>query len=704
MKKSSWLPLLMFLAGSSPGQPSTFDLDVVVSAGSPLDWLADIPRPVPTFDRTAAKESDRATRVEEPPHIRARDIFSFARITTIDLIGEIPWTVIRPQTKHAVGAYPPAVTDDVLWLALAVFLRKLLHPVQVNDLEAFEYLTYLGEPALAAAGMATSETGLRETIRALKKAVSPLPPWPPEVEAGESPLESMMLRLTVEDLVVAHPFSFDQKFAGRISLLGDEPIPYVIRASRSPHSFLRRNAAVMLGRYQDARCLERLRELLREETDPCVLARVVEALARRRDTASAGIFKGRLRGAQDRSFAASLIRGLGLLGDRTAVPAIIAVCEGVPRDFDIQVTGLTALARIAPPPSPDVERFLKRVGLRVPEDPTPRYAPVTPDAANSRETLIGQLIHLVKAAQGDSPSQVALLLSVHKARKDLAEQAAAGRRLYRGMLARFNPQVVYALLEILARFAKGVEILHDIASDPREDVVVRVHALIEFAKADSAERTERVRQLARLGEDPPVAETAFRLLCSYQPKLAGEAARELLAEYRPDMPAAQKSVLLLSMKHLSRRKEIQTEELIALAEGEMIHQEIDRARGKPPKNDSGNGMSPKFEFNSPVPLLEQIAIEIGRDAGPAGLEALTEILNCRASRARGEAAIGLGMLRDSKAWPALVAALDDEDSWVRLMAYRALKYSTGRDHPADWLYGTRESRAAAVEEYRKWLK
>jgi HEAT repeat protein len=91
-----------------------------------------------------------------------------------------------------------------------------------------------------------------------------------------------------------------------------------------------------------------------------------------------------------------------------------------------------------------------------------------------------------------------------------------------------------------------------------------------------------------------------------------------------------------------------------------------------------------------------------RDASAALI--LRDILASVSLPARGEAAIALGATRAPEGWSALSDALEDQDPWVRFMAYRGLKYSLGRDAPCDWLYGTATERLAAAKQYREWIE
>ncbi len=694
------LTALPALAGDGP-----YDVDVMVTSGSPLDWLSDIPRPIPTMDRTNAAAADkrRQTVVEEPPHIQATDVFSFARITTVDLIGEIPWTVRHDKTTRSI--YPPHVPDDVLWLALSVFLRKVLHPAQLSDAEAQEYLAYLGEPSLMAAEMARGDPALADVIGRLRKSINPMPKDRPEYDEGRSPEETMMLRLTYDDLVCAHPFSFDQKFAGRISLLGDEAIPYVIQASQSSHSFLHRNAAVMLGRYDDERAKERLRELLTKSLDLSTRARVVDGLVRRRDRKAVPQFHEMLRKTRDRSFAVSLIRGLGVIGDSGSIDVI---AEEVRRDsdnFDLAVAGLTALARLGPPKdNAEVKKLISHLKGQNYADPKSNYGPSMPDPDGTRNATIEQLASVCRAAMRDEAAAKDLWKLFDAARENMKNSPANARMLRRGMLALVNAPVGYAMLEVAGRWDKGREYLSELAHEPREDVLIRVHALIELARANTPDIKDKIRDLADIGQDQPVAETAFRILGVISGKEAADIATRWVDSYTREAPLPRKFLIGLAIKYLGTRKAITVDRLVEIAENELIQIERGRkAAEQKPDQPNPNANQASMSFTSPVPFLEHVVAEIGltREASAHGI--LRDILAAPSLPARGEAAVALGAIRAPEGWEPLCNALEDNDPWVRYMAYRGLKYSLGKDQPCDWMYGTASDRLAAVKQYRQWI-
>jgi hypothetical protein len=66
------------------------------------------------------------------------------------------------------------------------------------------------------------------------------------------------------------------------------------------------------------------------------------------------------------------------------------------------------------------------------------------------------------------------------------------------------------------------------------------------------------------------------------------------------------------------------------------------------------------------------------------------------------AALALGTVPTKAACDALLEALDDDDPWVRYGAYRSLKKISGESHFADWIFGAKGERDAAVSAWKEW--
>ena len=109
------------------------------------------------------------------------------------------------------------------------------------------------------------------------------------------------------------------------------------------------------------------------------------------------------------------------------------------------------------------------------------------------------------------------------------------------------------------------------------------------------------------------------------------------------------------------------------------------------------------EFEPPVQLEEELCLALGRTRTPEASLVLRELLDNREHAYRAWACLGLGVSGDREQSSALVPFLMDEEPFVRLCAWRALKHLTGQDFFADWLYGDRLTYARAAEQYFAWI-
>jgi len=81
--------------------------------------------------------------------------FYFAGVLTTDLPIHCGW--VKRQGELGPRAYPPAVTDDLYWMAQVSFLRRLLHPSMVGEAETYWHLIQLGDCAREVAKGAKGE-------------------------------------------------------------------------------------------------------------------------------------------------------------------------------------------------------------------------------------------------------------------------------------------------------------------------------------------------------------------------------------------------------------------------------------------------------------------------------------------------------------------------------------------------------------------
>jgi hypothetical protein len=103
-----------------------------------------------------------------------------------------------------------------------------------------------------------------------------------------------------------------------------------------------------------------------------------------------------------------------------------------------------------------------------------------------------------------------------------------------------------------------------------------------------------------------------------------------------------------------------------------------------------------------VDLLEQCLDVLALSDPEKALPILMEILKGPLGQsAKVHAALALESLKRKEAIPTLVGALNNEHHFVRYLAYRALKATTGEEIFVNWIYGTP---AAIQEAIARWKR
>jgi HEAT repeat protein len=670
------------------------DVDVAVTAGSPLEWLHDVPKPIISTDRTQVlrKRSEGTQLATEAaaPEYKNTDLFNYFRVTTVDLVGEIPWATVRNEKKER--SYPPALTTDVYWQALIVYLRRLLHPAQLLEGEAIQYLIYLGEPARAAAEAACAEPQLKTMTDAVLKAVSAVPPAPPEFPQGRDGYESMLIRVAYEDLLYSYPFSLSRPFAPRISLMGAEAVPYVIEASRSEHSYLRHNAILWLSLSEDPRALQALRDAFKNSPDPVVRNRCLEAFARKRDRALVPELIEQLKSTTDFSYRCFLTHVLGRIGDKRAVPAILSLLTSL-SDFDFRCSALCALSRLGEEKekSRAVRSALSSHRGSSARNPATTYSPCVPDAPDARTQTLRQLSRIglcMVNIENHNKQEMIKLCSPDP-------QRPARIAYQRGLFEKFPQPTMYLLMEALAGFSEGREILFKFIRDNEADVTVRAYAAAKLAVVSSPDVTDFFKETATPEAPQPIAEIALRALETSDPAAAREAALTIVNKAGPKLDPGRRYVVALAARLLASKKEVGVDRLVQLIENELILSEWqERTKGEKDASD----------FTSTVPALEQLVIELGELKSEAAIPMLQDLMECRGARGRAEACVALGKIGGNAAVKLLVERLEDGDGWVRFVAARVLSEISRREFRCDWIYGSEAARSAAAERVREWAR
>jgi HEAT repeat protein len=751
------------------------DLDIAIPAGSPAEWIDYIPSVAPdtyrgSIPRKSAAEGNTIVADANPKKPEASSIFGYVKIISWDLPTHLNWWAELPKgppektipTGDGVKvklAYPPDVPPDLFWLASSVFLRKLMHPGGLNDAESIQYLLYLGEPSLAAAEAAKGQTGAGDYIGAVTSAIKPLPGNPPAFDRGANEFENMMIRLVWEDLVTAFPLGLDQSFAGRIALLGEEPVRFVVRAAQSNHSFLRRNAVYQLGQYRSAEATEALRVAFADR-DPVMRNRALEALAKRRDTTIVPDLIKRAKSG-DKSFQPYAVYALGQIGSTDALPALHDLLKrnqglsGV-HEFDMATSTLIALARLKCGGDPDVVKTVEKLlaaaaKKQIPNPPAGLKADV-PDPANVRGETVAQLATIALAFADPQRHGKAVLELVEAGKKQAPGDdplSRIGARRLAGTLRAIHPMAVNVLVDVLPLVEGGRDLLKAIVSDAREDETVRAYAMYKLATATFDDLAEFAKGFMDVEKTPPsVGENALQALFRADRKAAAEAAREIIRQFLaspqpppdgrlprgvvrrivngkeiPPPPKGwtphQRFVVALCVKLLGAMNETDPETLKKIIAREhdrrlrlkrAIEEDAKKPRQDPKEPGArrgfGSGIDPQdglwqIEVQAPDRLLENSLIELGRLGKAEHIEVFRKILEDKELEGKVEACLALGAIATPEALALLVGALEHpEDGWLRYMAYRVLKDVTGQDFFCDWIYQSEEVRTAKAAEWR----
>jgi hypothetical protein len=113
--------------------------------------------------------------------------------------------------------------------------------------------------------------------------------------------------------------------------------------------------------------------------------------------------------------------------------------------------------------------------------------------------------------------------------------------------------------------------------------------------------------------------------------------------------------------------------------------------------------SVRVDLRGRVPLCETVLMELARKADDAAVDALASLLRDREQEARAAACIALGATRRIGAAPHLLYVLRDEDPFVRVCAYLALRHLTSQDFFVDWLSGSPRDLEKGFQEWGRWL-
>ncbi len=738
------------------------DLDVGLPAGSPIEWIDNIPSVAPDSYRGSIpkRAGDKGETTVIPAQAKvppANSVFSYVKVITFDLPSHLQWHGQAPKgpsskdipTGNSVKIkikYPPELPMDLFWLASVGFIRKAIHPAELNDAEIIQYLIFLGEASLAAADAGKGQPSMAEYVKEVTESVSGIPEEPPAFDRSKNDYENLMIRLTFEDLVTEYPFSLNQRFAARISQLGDEPVSYVIRAANSSHPFLKRNAVYQLGRYRSKEAIDTLRSLYltNKDKDKVVRNRALEALARMRDTGIVEDLVKRVKSG-DRLVKPYAAWALGMIGDVSAAPPLanlLRACENIaePESFDGATSSTIALGRLRCGGDDKTIAYLERLkagfASRAVEDPQPALKPDMPVPPNTRRDTMVQLLTIALAASRPDKyaKELYRLIEASKSAPDPdAPNPYFKSRYARGMLRLFKPMTVNFLIDTLPVCPEGKDYLKQIALDAKEDETVRAYALFRMASSTYDKQDEFYKELVDFDKQPAViVEVALQALLRANRKMASDTAKGLVTKYlsgvvarppqvpgRIPVPAQtptvsdehKKHVIAVAIKILGSLGENDVAQLVQLLQREAPLRAAEKARREapPPPPAPGQpwgvpgGLSSN-EFSAPNGLLEHVLIELGRAGGARAVDALAAHLRDAKNDARAEACLALGGIPCGRTAAALVKALEDAEGWVRFMAYRTLKQLSDQDFFCDWIYADEKDRGFPLMQWQSWLE
>jgi len=311
----------------------------------------------------------------------------------------------------------------------------------------------------------------------------------------------------------------------------------------------------------------------------------------------------------------------------------------------------------------------------------------------------------LKARLDDGNAQRRVLKLLEQSPPSEEERRRWGRVATSGRLLEWKPAAACVLLEVLETMPGGAEVLFELAEDRKEDLAVRIRAMAAIARVRPPDLAARLAKLVSIREEYSVAHSALQVLSLYESFAATAAATEVVGSYRPLLKDAQKAVVGSCIRWLVKAGAMDPGDLVRILEHEIIaaDETPPPLKRDPPEDPRAMGRwgGVPMEFRSPTYFVEDLVSQVGRADPPFGREVLRDIVRAPKMRGRGEALIALAGKRDPTDYPLFLEALKDRDGWVRLMAYRALKYVLGKDVCCDWMYGPERERAQAVEEFRK---
>jgi len=554
------------------------DLDVAVPPGLPFEWeqpgrrptqslqtpqQPDDPGPEPGETRTRHR-AEYSSRLRPGVDVEQVDAMSYARITTVDILGHLGWSEGpdpeqvelpkeprrgRRRTGDGGGGrfgepvtvpYPPEVSVDVYWLVFGMVLRKQIHPNRISEFQSVERLVEIGYPALGcltALGQVGGVGGrppIAAWTQAVGKRVGPMPARMPRAVADPDPHRAMLLRVVADDLAGGFPHSITEPFATRVlSLPSDEAValltPY---AEEGVHPLLRRNAVALLGLYRSPDVTRALEAVVEAEDDDVAGLRAYLALARQGSPEA----EAAAREEADNVPALTIIHVLGLLRSPEGLDhALRLLRSDDPHDL---LVALPAIGRVGSADRKAIRRLTRLVKAlaKGPEDrwfePAVMPSDMDPDGPSDKRDLVIQMALITLARLGDDWGRQQVMRLLDESEE---EDPNAGRIFRRpapiaseGTFGVFTVAALAYLVESLEHMGpEGLDRLRTVAEDTVCDVGLRMAALRGLER-QGAQTENLIRALLDDGSGA-VAAYALKRLVDYDRLGAVQRARSALA-------------------------------------------------------------------------------------------------------------------------------------------------------------------------------
>ncbi len=684
--------------------PVSFDLDVGVPPGTPLEWSREVRKPVPTGHRGRVPSVDE--RPKTPGGTVAEDryknvdyvvanLYDFFRVTTVDIMTHV--NINLPKSTGKVSQddvstgggfvmqwnYPPELPVELVWMAAMACIREQVHPEVVAWPESAAHCLELGEPSLYAAKAAQGQIG-----QYLTKNLKPIPNQPPVPPKSKDPKEAMTLRLAAVELTGGFPHALDPTFARRTLALGDDSYGAVLECTQNPHTFLARNAVSVLTHFPRPEVVDELKKLWKDQKDPVLRVRACLGLARRREKSIVPDLVKEVD-SRDEPMQALAVHALGLIGDPAgAKPVADRAKRAGLKDADFLWTAIPALGRMG-----DKETLLeleKALSKKIDGNDTIKIhgdiQTPTAEEPGARFKVLRQMCAVALALLGEKKFVDEVKRRVEKSGHDGWHRATH-----------------YLLVEALAIVDGGDALLRKlIESNTGEDIIKleALRALVRAGKADA--KYLRDRALDEKVGTPSVRALSIQVLGDLDEKTAGEVCTKVIADYAAgtgDLDPAKAFITGVAAQVGGRIGALGVKDLGKSVERAFKAGAFARREGN---NDPD---ITKAKVTLYPALLETLTIELGRTGSADALPLLKQIFEkSKVAQGRAEAVLATGAIPGKEADAVLVDALDDKDGWVRWCAYKGLARRSSLEHFCDWIFGDNEHRRKATEAYKAWLK